>query len=124
MSWTATGGGKRSNGDGTGEQSDRTSLPLLGVSRSAGGRGGRSCLQARGTGSIAVKAARRLLAVKTSQVFRGYQLFSRASLKVNARGSFPTAFSVARLHESRVHECDRENCVKRYDSIYILAYKL
>ncbi|KYN33663.1 hypothetical protein ALC56_11920 [Trachymyrmex septentrionalis] len=71
MSWTATRGGKRSNGDGTVNKA--TELPFL--------------------GSMAVKAARWFLAVKTSQVFRGYQLFSRASPKLNARGSFPTAFA-------------------------------
>ncbi|TGZ45936.1 Uncharacterized protein DBV15_02713 [Temnothorax longispinosus] len=53
MSWTATGGGKRSNKDDMANKA--TALSPL-VPRSAGGRGDRSCLQARRTGSMAVKA--------------------------------------------------------------------
>jgi len=75
--------------------------PSAPVPRSAGGRGGRSCLQARTTGVDGGKSTRRLLAVKTSQVFRGYQLFSRALPKMNARGSFSIAFSAAMVESRR-----------------------
>jgi len=117
MSWTATRGGKRSNGDGTVNKA--TEFPFLSfislVSRSVGGRGGRSCLQARGTGSMAVKAAR-------SWQLRQAKFSVATNCFPARRQSWTRAVRFrpqSRPRDGREYTNTIErDCVKRYESIY------